>query len=373
MSDDTWRVIIAPDSFKGSIDARRAAEAIAEGWRTVRPHDTLVLSPMADGGEGTLDAFAAAVDGAMRMPVTVVGPHDTAVEAHWLLLPAAEDAPGGTAVVELASTSGIELLGSARHPLTAHTRGFGQAISAALDHGVSRLVLGIGSSASTDLGLGMLTELGARFVDRDGARVAFGAQGVLEVASVDLSNLRRMPTGGVTVLTDVVNPLTGSRGAAHVFGPQKGLSPAQVVEVDAAMARAARLLDANPASPGAGAAGGVGFALLTWGAELVSGAAAVSELTGLADAIAAADYVITGEGSFDAQSAGGKAPAIVAEQARAAGVPVALVAGRVARSGDLSRYHRVISLSELAGAPEASLASPQTWLRAAGRELAGSA
>ncbi len=371
MSDDTWRVVIAPDSFKGSIDARRAAEAIAEGWRAVRPHDALVISPMADGGEGTLDAFAAAVDRAVRMPVTVVGPDDAPVEAHWLLLPAAEDSPGGTAVVELASTSGIELLGSARHPLSAHTRGFGQAISAALDHGVSRLVLGIGSSASTDMGLGMLTELGARFVDRDGARVAFGAQGLRAATGVDLSDLRRMPLGGAVVLTDVGGPLTGDTGAAHVFGPQKGLSPAQIVEVDTAMAHAARLLDASPASPGAGAAGGVGFALLAWGAELVSGAMAVSELTGLADAISTADYVITGEGSFDAQSAGGKAPAIVAEQARAAGVPVALVAGRVAGSELVGGYHRVVSLSELAGTAQASLASPQTWLGAAGRELAG--
>ena len=154
-------IVVAPDGFKGSITAADAASALAEGWRSERPGDRVLLRPVADGGEGTLDAFAAAVPGAVRMPVVVDGPDGAPVDAAWLLLPATGDAPAGTAVVELASTSGLELLGDRRLPLDADTRGFGQAIAAALDHGVSRLVLGIGSSASTDGGTGLLTALGA--------------------------------------------------------------------------------------------------------------------------------------------------------------------------------------------------------------------
>ncbi|MFK4808501.1 glycerate kinase, partial [Microbacterium sp. ZW CA_36] len=215
-------VVIAPDSFKGTIGAAAAAEALAGGWSRVRPSDDVRLMPMADGGEGTVDAFAAAVPGARRMPVTVTGPEGTPVEASWVLLPATADAPRGTAVVELANTSGIELLGAPPRlrPLDAHTRGFGEAIAAALAHGVSRLVLGIGSSSSTDGGTGMLTALGARFTDAAGAPIVDGARGVAAVSAADLSGLVALPPEGVTVLSDVTNPLLGTRGAAAVFGPQ---------------------------------------------------------------------------------------------------------------------------------------------------------
>src|SRR5690606_1327575 len=156
------RVVFAPDSFKGTITAADAAQVLADAWLDVDPTAEVVLRPMADGGEGTVAAFAAAVPGAVRMPVTVDGPAGTPVETSWLLLPASDDAPQGTAVIDLASTSGIELLDELR-PWDADSSGFGQAIAAAMDHGVSRLVLGIGSSASTDGGIGMLRALGARF------------------------------------------------------------------------------------------------------------------------------------------------------------------------------------------------------------------
>ncbi|GAB3603632.1 glycerate kinase [Microbacterium aureliae] len=365
-------VVLAPDSFKGTIGAAAAARALADGWRTVDPAARLLLLPMADGGEGTLDAFAAAIPAARRMPVTVTGPEGTPVAASWLLLPASPGAPGGTGVVELASTSGIELLGEPPlpRPWDADTRGFGQAIAAALAHGVDRLVVGIGSSASTDAGIGMLRALGARVTDAAGDDVASGARGLADVAAVDLGGLAPLPAGGVDVLTDVTNPLLGPRGAAAVFGPQKGLLPDEIDAVDTALGRAAALMPADPSAPGAGAAGGAGFGLLAWGARLLPGADAVADLVGLAGAVAGAAVVVTGEGSFDGQSAAGKAPAHVAALAARSGVPVALVAGRIAADADTSAFTASVSLTEIAGSADAAVADAARWLREAGERLA---
>ncbi len=367
-------VLIAPDSFKGTLGAAEVADALAAGWRDGRPDDEIVLRPMADGGEGTLDAFAAAVPGARRMPVTVTGPDDVPTRAFWLLLPGDE---GGTAVVELASTSGIELLGARLRPFAAHTRGFGEAICAALDHGVSRLVLGIGSSSSTDGGAGLLTALGARFMDAAGAPIADGVTGLVDIAAADVSALRALPGGGVIVLTDVTNPLLGANGAAAVFGPQKGLAGEGVVLAEGSLRRLAALLPADPHAAGAGAAGGAGFGLLAWAAaaggasmQLVPGADAVAEIVKLADAIGAASIVVTGEGSYDGQSAAGKAPAHVVALAAAAGVPAAMVAGRITADADTSTLAASLSLTELAGSTAAALADPARWLRDAGRRLA---
>ena len=183
-----------------------------------------------------------------------------------LLLPPTADAPNGTAVVELASTSGIELLGAELLPLDAHSVGFGEAIAAALDYGVSRLVLGIGSSSSTDGGTGLLTALGARFTDAEGRPIPEGARGLDSVRSADLTGLRAHPAGAVVVLTDVTNPLLGASGSAAVFGPQKGFDPADAERADAGLTRLAALLSADPMTPGAGAAGGVGFGRASPGA-----------------------------------------------------------------------------------------------------------
>jgi glycerate kinase len=368
----TRRIVIAMDSFKGSIGATDAVSAVRHGWLSVRPHDDVRMLPMADGGEGTVDAFAASVPAAVRQPVTVLGPDDQLVHATWLLLPAEPQAPHGTAVVELASTSGIELLGSppALRPFDAHTVGFGQAIADALGHGVSHLVLGIGSSSSTDGGIGLLSALGARIVTADGQPVARGGRGLADIAAVDLSGLPPLPPLGVTVLTDVVNPLVGPRGAAAVFGPQKGARPDDVTLLDRGLTHFASLMPADPGMPGTGAAGGAGFALLAWGAVLTPGAGAVAELAGLAEALRSADAVITGEGSFDGQSAEGKAPAHVAALAAAARVPVSLVAGRIAPDADTAAFTSSASLTELAGSSSAAMAEPRRWLVAAGVELA---
>lgn len=363
------RVVLAPDSFKGTITAADAARELADGWRRVDPGAELVLRPMADGGEGTVAAFAAAVPGARRMPVTVDGPAGARAETSWLLLPASADAPAGTAVLDMASTSGIEMLDEPR-PWDADSSGFGQAISAALDHGVSRLVLGIGSSASTDGGTGMLRALGARFLDASGADIPAGARGLRVLDRVDLGGLR--PAADVLVLTDVTNPLTGPRGTAAVFGPQKGLTDAaDQSEVDAALAGLASLLDLDPTVSGAGAAGGVGGALIAWGARLLPGAGEIARLIGLTDAITGADLVITGEGSYDGQSGDGKVPSFVASTAAEAGARAAVVAGRIAPEADTTPFAASVSLTELAGSPASALAEPTRWLREAGAALAG--
>ena len=361
------RVVVALDSFKGSIRAREAVDAFAAGWLAARPGDDVARVPMADGGEGTLDAFEAAVPGARRMPVTVPGPAGADVAASWLLLPATAERRV-TGVVELASTSGFELLDpSALRPLDADTRGFGRAIRGALDAGVDRLVLAIGSSASSDGGAGMLRELGVRVLDERGVETGDGARGLEAAATVELEGVIPLPTGGAVVLADVTAPLLGPTGAAAVFGPQKGATADDVARIDAALAHWASLLGGDPGIPGAGAAGGTGFGLLSWGARLEPGAATVAELVGLRDAIRDADLVVAGEGRFDGQSAHGKAPGLVLDAARTSGVPAAVVAGLVdaAPAGV-----RTVALADLAGGPAASLADPSHWLRAAGALLA---
>lgn len=365
------RVVFAPDSFKGSVPAAAAAAAMAEGWRAVRDRDHLTLAPMADGGEGTIDAFAAAFPGAQRMPVTVTGPDGRGVQATWLLL------PDGRGVVELAATSGITLADKLR-PLDAHTRGFGQAISAALDHGVPQLLLALGGSCSTDGGLGALRELGAEFLDASGRPVGDGGAALLDVASVDLSSLRPLPPGGALVLSDVTNPLHGSAGAARVFGPQKGANDAEIRLLEDALRHLSEVVtehrpDHEPALDelsGSGAAGGTGYGLLVWGAEMAPGSNAVGEALGMPDLLCRADIVITGEGRFDDQSMAGKVPSYVAGLAEASQIPVGLIVGEI--MSPTARFWRSCSLVSLAGSTERALADPLAWLTRAGACLAGS-
>lgn len=354
------RVVIAPDSFKGTIAAPEAAAAIGAGWLAVRPGDDVVNVPMADGGEGTLDALLASVPAARRVRVRVPGPDDRPVDAVFLLL------PDGTAVVELASTSGITLLDPLR-PRTAHTRGFGAAIRAALDAGATGLLLAIGGSASTDGGAGVLRVLGARLLDAEGEEVPDGAIGLGRLTAVDLTDLAPLPRDGVRVLTDVVNPLLGPEGAAAVYGPQKGATPADVRLLEAGLARLAPLLPADPDTSGAGAAGGTGFGLLAWGATLVPGAAAVAQAAGLPAALVGAGLVVTGEGRYDRQSARGKVPEVVRGLGRAAGVPAALVAGAI--DAEPAGYAAAVSLTDLVGR-SAAFADPVAALRTAGTRLA---
>lgn len=350
------QVVIAPDSFKGSATAVQVAEALTAGWRRVRPGDEVVSLPLADGGEGTLDAVEFAVPASRRMPVLVGGR-----KASWLLL------PDGTGVVELASTCGITL--GPADPLGASTHAFGEAVAAALDHGVTRLLLAIGGSRSTDGGAGALTALGARFRQADGTPIGPGGGGLPGLASADLSGLPALPPGGAVILSDVVSPLLGPRGAAAVFGPQKGASPAQVDQLERGLVVLAdRLADVDPAAPGAGAAGGTGFGLMAWGATVSSGAQAVLDLVRFSDRLAGAGTVVTGEGQYDEQTSSGKALSQVLAVAGRHAVPVRLVAGRIAvpTPGFADR----VSLTELAGSAEAAMGEPLIWLERAGAELA---
>lgn len=365
------RVVLAPDSFKGTLTAAEAARTLADGWRDVRPDDELVLLPMADGGEGTLDAIAAATPDARRLPVTATGPDDYPVDTHWLLL------PNGTAVVELALTSGLTLLDELA-PLTAHTLGLGHAIAAALDHGVTRVVVAVGGSASTDGGAGMLTALGAHLTGPADGPVARGVVGLEQLERVDLTSLRALPPGGVLALTDVDSPLLGERGAAAVFGPQKGLdSSALVARAEAALERFAAAMAVerptlDPSTPGAGAAGGTGFGLLALGARLAAGAPSVADTIGFDAALDGADLVVTGEGRFDGQTAAGKVAHEVARRADARGTPRALVAGRI--DAPTAGYATAIDLTTLTGGgaagSAAAMANPRRWLREAGALLA---
>ncbi|WIB77926.1 glycerate kinase [Curtobacterium sp. MCPF17_002] len=339
-------VVIAPDSFKGTATAASVAAAIGTGWSSERPDDEVVLVPMADGGEGTLDAFETAFPDAVRIPITVTGPAGTPVDTSWLQL------PDGRAVVELAATSGLPLL-SEPLPDTATSRGFGEAIAAALDAGAAGLVLGIGGSASTDGGRPVLEALG------------FGTP----------SGLRPLPPHGVTVLTDVTSPLLGPTGAAAVFGPQKGITPDRVAAFDAALAAwAARFPHVDPTTPGAGAAGGVGFGLLAWGASLARGADGVAEVLGLPALLRGADVVITGEGRYDGQSAVGKVPSVVRAltTANAPGARSMLVAGAI--DAPLDGLDAAASLTVLAtqttGEPADALAEPLRFAAIAGQRLA---
>lgn len=368
------RVVIAPDSLKGSATAAQAARAIAEGWLSIHPDDDLVLAPMADGGEGTVDAVAAALPAAEARRTRVTGPASAVgvrdIDARWLLLPAGADG-SRTALVELAEASGLLLLESPA-PLTAHTLGFGQLIVATLEAGADRLLLAIGGSCSTDGGAGALRALGARLLDAEGEPAPLGNVGLVQLSTADLTELRKVPPGGAVVLSDVDNPLLGERGAVGVFGPQKGLTASLAPEAEHALSHwvdtlgpAARALAERE---GAGAAGGTGFGMLAWGATITSGARAIAETIGLPAAIAGADLVITGEGRFDGQSAGGKAPVEVARLAAAAGVPCALVAGSI--EAPTTGFAAAHALAELAGSTAAAIADPLPSLHRAGALLA---
>ncbi|MDX3086894.1 MULTISPECIES: glycerate kinase [Streptomyces] len=345
------RVLVAADKFKGSLTAAEVAERVTTGLRRVVPDLEVESLPVADGGDGTVAAAVAA--GFARREVPVAGPLGGEVAAAFALR-------GGTAVVEMAEASGLQRLpGGVPAPLTASTHGTGELLRAALDAGARTLVLGVGGSASTDGGAGMLTALGARLLDAGGAPVPPGGGGLAALASADLSGLDpRLAEAELVLAADVDNPLTGPKGAAAVYGPQKGASPQDVRALDAALARFAGVLEASlgaraaecAATPGAGAAGGLGHAALLLGARFRPGIEVMLEVLGFAPALERASLVITGEGSLDAQTLHGKAPAGVAAAARAAGRQVVAVCGRLALSpGELAAagVSRAYALTDL--------------------------
>jgi len=329
------RVVVAPDKFKGSLTAVQAAEAVAAGLRRAVPGVDVVLLPVADGGDGTLEAAYAA--GYSRVPARVTGPTGEPVDASVAVR-------GTDAVVEMADASGLSRLpGGVPAPLTASTYGTGELLQVALDSGARHVVLGIGGSATTDGGAGMAQAVGVRLLDAAGEPLPPGGAALLHLDRIDVSGLdARWGDGAarVTVASDVDNPLVGPRGAAAVYGPQKGASPADVELLDRALRRWAEVLRRDlgvdvAERPGAGAAGGLGAgAMAVLGARLTSGIALLLDVLGFADAVVGADLVITGEGALDEQSLAGKAPVGVATAAGAAGVPVVALAGQVLVGGD---------------------------------------
>ncbi len=327
----TQRVLIAADKFKGSLTAVQVAERVTAGLRRIVPDLDVEALPVADGGDGTVDAAVAA--GFERREVRVAGPLGDEATAAFALR-------GDTAVVEMAEASGLQRLPAGVFaPLTASTYGSGEVLRAALDAGARTIVFGVGGSATTDGGAGMLAALGARFLDAAGEPVAPGGGGLAELASADLSGLDpRLASVELVLASDVDNPLTGPKGAPAVYGPQKGASPEDVATLDAALAHYAKVLERTvgaraaeyAASPGAGAAGGIGYGALLLGARFRPGIEVMLDVLGFAPALERADLVITGEGSLDEQTLHGKAPAGVAAAARAADKEVVAVCGRLA-------------------------------------------
>ncbi len=337
MSSRSLRVVIAPDSFGGALDSVSVAAAIGKGWARVRPGDSLTRAPMADGGEGTLVALADALGDACTLRTLVVhDPLGREVEASWLLL---DD--GRAAFIEMAEASGLARLAPAeRTPEAARrasTRGTGELIRTGLDAGVERITIGLGGSATTDGGAGLLAGLGLRLLDAHGADLPDGGAALATIARVDRSGLDpRLAEVSLTIASDVANTLCGSAGAAATYGPQKGCDDTAVAELDAALHRWGDAIEASTGRlvadlPGAGAAGGTTAGLLGFtGAVLKPGVEVVADLVGLAQRMADADLVITGEGRADEQTLSGKAAMGVARLARAR-APVVLLCGGLGR------------------------------------------
>lgn len=330
------RVVVAPDSFKGSLSAAAVCAAVEAGVRRAAPDAEVVAVPMADGGEGTLDCFLGA-RGGEEVEVAATDPLGRPVKARYAL-----SGDGRSAVVELAAASGLPLVEDVPpDPLGAGTAGTGELIADAVRRGAREVLVCVGGSAGTDGGAGLLRALGARFLDAGGRELPPGGAALARLAGIDLSGVPAdMRSTRFRVACDVTNPLTGPSGAAAVFGPQKGATPEQVHELDAALTRFADVLAARSGVrvhdlPGAGAAGGTCGGLVgVLGAEPAAGAALVAEAVGLPDALTGADLVITGEGRVDGQSAGGKVVSAVAALARERGVRAVALAGGVAAPFD---------------------------------------
>lgn len=323
------KVVVAPNAFKGTLTAPQAAAAIARGVHEVYPEADVVEVPVADGGEGTVEALVRAHSGELRA-VSVQGPLGDPVTAVFGLIDS-----GRKAVVELASASGLTLIAhSRRDPRRTTTFGFGQLLEEARTAGVSSVIAGIGGSATNDGGAGMAQAIGCRLLERGGADLERGGAALARLERIDCAG--RDPAWSsihVQVACDVTNPLTGPEGASAIYGPQKGAGEDAVLELDAALARFAAVIERDLGKrvvdvPGAGAAGGAGAGLMAFlDAELVPGAPLVVEAAGLDDKLKGAQLVITGEGRVDEQTAFGKAPGEVIKRARSAGVPVVVLAG----------------------------------------------
>lgn len=347
------KIVIAPDSFKDSLSAQGVADAIAVGLAQVWPDAQLVKCPMADGGEGTVESILAACEGELRR-TQVRGPLGITVDAAWGWLPQTH-----TAIIEMAEASGLQLVPPGqRDACISSTFGTGELIRAALDAGAQRVILAIGGSATNDGGAGAMQALGVKLLDVQGQALAPGGLALAQLACIDLSAIDpRLTDVRFDIAADVNNPLCGPHGASAIFGPQKGASPEQVLQLDAALGHFAELCAQALGKdvqhePGSGAAGGLGFAAKAFlEAQFKAGVEVVAELVGLAVAVKDADLVITGEGRFDAQTLRGKTPFGVARIAREQGVPVIVIAGTLGEGYQDLYEHGIDAAFALASGP----------------------
>ncbi|MFD0363530.1 glycerate kinase [Nocardia sp. GCM10030253] len=368
-----WReghCVLAPDKFKGSLTAPQVAAHLAAGLRQVRPDVPVVTMPVADGGDGTVDAVVES--GFARFTTSATGPVGDRVVASFAIR-------DHTAVVELAEASGLRRMPGKPNStvaLTASSLGTGELIKAAVERGARRVVLGLGGSACTDGGTGMLSALGVRFLDEHGERLPPGGGSLRRLARIDTSAMMRIP---VTVASDVDNPLLGVRGAANVYARQKGAQAAEVDELERGLAHFASIVRRDlhvdvVDRPGAGAAGGVGYAALAFlGAQVRPGIELILEQLGFAEQVEGARLVITGEGSLDRQTLHGKAPVGVARAAVAAGAPVVAVAGQCALSDDQLRradIEQAYALTDIEPDPEICMAKAGPLLEELARDIA---
>lgn len=366
------KVVIAPQSFKGSVAALAAAQAIARGVRKAAPEAQTILAPVADGGDGTLDALVGNTGGQI-FHSSVTGPLGDAVAAAWGVM-----GDGQTAVVEMAQASGLALLPpERRNPRTATTQGTGEIIREALERGFTRIIVGLGGSATNDAGTGMASALGVRFRDAQGQALPGGGAALARLDSIDLTGRHPgLAAAEIIGATDVTNPLCGPEGASAVYGPQKGASPEVVAELDAALANFARIVRRDGGMdfleghyPGAGAAGGLGAGLLAFaGATLYSGIDLVCQALNFEEQVKDADLVITGEGRADLSSIYDKSPVGVARKAAAYNVPTILLAGSLGEGYAELYRHGIAAISCIADGPmtlEQSLARTEELLEGA--------
>ncbi len=327
------KVVVAIDSFKGSLSSIEAGQAVKAGVLAAHPDANVIIKPLADGGEGTTDAFIEGLGG-QRIDLTVTGPMGSPVSCYYGYLEKDK-----TAIIEMASASGITLVPAhQKNPLTASTRGVGEMIIHALEKGCRHFIIGIGGSATNDAGIGMLKALGYSFLDEQGLDVGEGAQALGKVASIDAKNRHPLLDDcQFRIACDVTNPLCGENGATYIYGPQKGVTEAQKESLDQDMAHFADVTEttlncAYKNYPGAGAAGGLGFAFLSYlHASLSPGVELILDAIILSDALNGADIVVTGEGQLDRQTAMGKAPVGVAKLAKAHGAKVLAFSGSVTK------------------------------------------
>lgn len=363
------KIVIAPDSFKGSLSAAEVAGAIAERIRYVSPEWQTVEVPIADGGEGTVQAVLAALPG-RRVSATVKSPLLTDVSADFATLDS-----GTTAIIEMAQASGLTLVPEdQRNPLLTTTYGTGQLVRRAIEKGCRKVFIGIGGSATVDGGAGMAAALGVKLLDREGKEIPLGGGGLSLLRKIDLS--ARIDISGVEIaaLSDVTNPLLGENGAARVFAPQKGASSEMVELLERNLAWLAEVMKRDIGIPvadiaGAGAAGGLGAGIVAFlDGRILPGIDTIMDLVGLREKIRGADLLITGEGKFDLQSARGKAPLGVAEVASELGVPAIAICGSLgqgAREAAKDHFLAVLSLAEIAGSQKKAMLRPQELLREA--------